>query len=71
MMSTIHGKGYGDKHNWKTGDTEQHWIPEYRSTFFSCEDCGENFRHYYHRTPDIFEQIKISGVKEECIKDSE
>ncbi len=70
-MSDIHGNGYGKNHAWKRGDTEQHHLPEYRSTFFSCENCGENFRHYYHVTPDIFEQMKKRNVSEECKKDNE
>jgi hypothetical protein len=70
-VSDIDGKGYGDKHDWRCRGTEQHSIPEYRSTFFSCKNCGENFRHYYHRTPDIFEQMKKSLVSEECKKESE
>jgi hypothetical protein len=67
-MSVIHGEGYGDKHNWENKGTEQNYNQDYRNTLFICKDCDQYFRHYYHITPDIFDQIKISGITKECVK---
>ena len=66
-MSAITGKGYGDQHSWQNRGTEQINSPkEFRSTFYVCAKYNEHFRHYYHITPDIFEEMRKRGVKEDC-----
>ncbi len=66
-MSELRGKGYGDQHNWKSGDTEQSAVPMYRSTLWTCSDCNEGFKHFYHQCPDIFDAMKQAGIKEICV----
>ncbi len=65
-MSAINGKGYGDSHDWENMGTDQHCEPQYRSTLFICKKCKDGFRHYYHKTPNIYDAIKNSNIKEEC-----
>jgi hypothetical protein len=65
-MSDINGKGYGDKHNWKNLGTEQHPIPEYRTTLFKCKKCHIFFYHHYNIIDNIFDAMRDFGVKEDC-----
>lgn len=71
-MSDIYGQGYGDKHDWKRGHTNQFYMGEVQSyadkaTAYTCSNCKASFSHRYDLIPDIFEAIKASGVSEECI----
>lgn len=66
-MSDITGEGYGDKHDWGYEGTERILYPvEFRSSLYICKKCGEYFRHHYCVTPDIFDAMKKSKVKELC-----
>lgn len=58
--------GYKGEHFWVNKGTEQHPIPENRSTLFQCNKCNILFRHWYHVTDNIFEAMKRSNIKDEC-----
>ena len=71
--SEIYGSGYGDKHIWRRGDTEQvngffGYTGGTKSTYYQCSECGEGFRHNYDNfgETDIFEAMKFRNVSEEC-----
>ena len=75
IKSEINGIGYGDKHSWKRGDTEQvnsvfGYTGAQKSTYYQCSECGTGFRHYYdnYGEEDIFEAMKFRQVPEECVK---
>lgn len=70
-MSDIYGQGYGDKHDWQRGQTEE--VNTFfgntggiKSTFYSCKKCKVNFRHNYDEIPDIFQAMEYTGVPVEC-----
>ena len=63
--SEIGGQGYGDKHAWIRGATFVADRAEDKGTIYSCI-CGANFVHRYDLIPDIFENIKQAGVREDC-----
>ncbi len=65
-MSDLNGAGFGDKHDWHRGDTEQSPWPQSRSTLWSCRACKQVFRHYYHTISDIHAAMKQAGITEEC-----
>lgn len=65
-MSGLTGKGYGDKHEWKAGDTIQSPDPDERATYWRCTDCGAEFYHHYHVMKDIHEAIKAAGIPDAC-----
>lgn len=66
-MSDIGGVGYGDKHDWKRGETAQvgdrYWD---KGTGYHCPKCGASFNHAYDIIPNIFQAIEQAGVKENC-----
>lgn len=75
-MSVIVGKGYGDCHEWDKPDESQIWLsldggrinPVGGPTVYRCVKCGEIFHHFYHDTPDIFEAMRLSGIRGTCVK---
>lgn len=71
-MSDIYGNGYGSKHDWVRGHTNQSYLGQVysykdKATMYTCKNCGQTFSHQYGVISDIFEAIKQSGVTEECI----
>lgn len=63
-MSGINGSGFGDDHDWVCYQkgTHEH-IASWR-----CKRCEKWFRHFYHRTPDIFQAIQDYGIPDKCEK---
>lgn len=64
--SCIRGKGHGDSHCWEDNGTVQSPYEQNRSTLYICKKCKISFNHWYHVVPDIFEQMKQSGVSDKC-----
>ena len=67
-MSDLRGEGWGDKHDWKKGETKQSKIPQDRYTKWTCNNCQRSFPHFYHWESDIFFAIRVYGIPEECIE---
>lgn len=65
-MSDINGTGYGSGHDWKCLHTEP-----CRVTFYQCRACEASFGHAYDDIPDIFLVMKMAGVREHCLRDSD
>jgi len=60
-MSAIHGKGWGDKHDWICVGQ-----PPMRVTHYKCLGCGAIFSHHYNSIPNIFEAMEAEGVSDGC-----
>lgn len=65
-MSSIHGKGYGDSHDWVRGYTNETSSWQDKCTNYKCANCGAVFSHYYDIVGDIFEAIERSGAVDVC-----
>lgn len=68
--SQITGKGYGDSHLWRRGQTFIARGILTKGTVWSCP-CGEAFVHRYDLIPDIFVAMKVALVSEKCSYSSE
>lgn len=67
-MSDINGNGYGSSHEWKNEGTQNHGGGSGNIfTEYSCSNCKEYFRHFYHKTENIFEAMKEFPVREDCV----
>jgi hypothetical protein len=72
--SAISGSGYGDSHHWEKPSHLQILIdfdgskisPVGGPTVYRCNSCGVMFRHFYHKTPAIFDAMRDSGVVDVC-----
>jgi hypothetical protein len=72
-MSDIYGEGYGSKHDWVRGYTNQTDLGETptsydKATSYDCSRCNAQFTHRYDVISNIFIAMEAAGVPEECIQ---